>query len=121
MKVSLICPTNYYGASATRGVYYPMGILLVGSLVKDTFPDWQVDVIDGEIHSQPDLEKRILGADVLGLSANTNNYQSCLDLANFAKGSGTKRVVIGGPHASAILRHKERRIPVAELILNNQE
>ena len=85
MKISLVCPTNYYGESATKGIYYPMGILLVGSLVRDTFPSWDVNVIDGEIYSQTELEERINGADVLGLSANTNNYQNCLDLAEKAK------------------------------------
>ena len=120
MRVSLVCPTNFYGASATRGIYYPMGVLLVGSLVKDTFPDWQVDVIDGELHDKSKLEKLIEGTDVLGLSANTNNYQHCIDLANFAKARGTTRVVVGGPHASAILRHQDKQTPMSELILRNR-
>lgn len=119
MKISLICPTNYYGESATKGIYYPMGILLVGSLVKDTFPSWEVDVIDGELCSKTDLEQRVMGSDFLGLSANTNNYQHCLDLAEFAKKQGVKKVVVGGPHASAVLTHK-KRIPMAEVILKNQ-
>jgi radical SAM superfamily enzyme YgiQ (UPF0313 family) len=120
MKISLVCPTNYYGASATRGLYYPMGILLVGSLAKDTMPSWEVDVVDGELYSQSELEKRLKGADTLGLSANTNNYQNCIELAEFAKSSGTRKVVIGGPHASAVINHDERKIPMAELILRNQ-
>lgn len=58
MKISLVCPTNYYGESATRGIYYPMGILLVGSLVKDTFPSWDVRVIDGELYKEDDLDRK---------------------------------------------------------------
>lgn len=120
MKITLVCPTNYYGASATRGIYYPIGILLVGSLVKDTFPKWDVETIDGELFSKSELEQKIIGTDVLGLSANTSNYQSCLELANFAKEHGAKKVIIGGPHASAILTKDKKRIPMAKLILRNQ-
>lgn len=97
-----------------------MGILLVGSLLKDTFPAWNVDVIDGELYSSLELEQRILGSDVLGLSANTNNYQSCLELAQFAKRHDVKRVVIGGPHASVVLPLNPP-IPMAELILHHQQ
>ena len=121
MKISLICPTNYYGASATKGIYYPMGILLVGSLAKDTFPSLEVNVIDGELYKKNELESMIEGTEVLGLSSNTNNYQHCTDLANFAKTHGTQLVVIGGPHASAILRYGNKQIPMAELILRNQQ
>lgn len=121
MKISLVCPTNYYGASATRGIYYPMGVLLVGSLVKDTFPSWDVKVFDGELYEERDLESLVSGSDVLGLSANTNNYQHCLDLANFAKNNGTNLVVLGGPHASAILRHEDKQRSMSELILRNQQ
>lgn len=120
MKVVLICPTNYYGASATRGVYYPMGVLLVGSLVKDTFPSWDVQVVDGELYEKTDLALRIDDADVVGLSANTNNYQHCVDLADFANSQGTRHVILGGPHASAVLADGKRSIPMAELILRNQ-
>ncbi len=120
MKISLVCPTNYYGASATRGLYYPMGVLLVGSLVKDTFPTLDVRVIDGELHEMNELESMVSGSDILGLSANTNNYQHCVHLANFAKSHGTKSIVMGGPHASAILRHGDKQTPMSNLILRNQ-
>jgi len=120
MKTTLICPTNFYGGSATRGIYYPMGILVVGSLVKDAFPSWEVEIFDGELYSEQELQERIRGTDILGLSANTNNYQHCLNLARYAKEQGTQRVVIGGPHASAILNLGDRRVPMAEIILRNR-
>ena len=121
MKITLICPTNYYGASATKGIYYPMGILLVGSLIKDTFPAWDVEVIDGELFSKSELEQKVIGTDVLGLSANTCNYQSCLELANFAKEHDTRQVIVGGPHTSAILTKGKEIIPMAKLILRNNQ
>ena len=120
MNIALVCPTNYYGASATKGIYYPMGTLLVGSLVKDTFPSLGVNIFDGELYGKEGLESKIDGVDVLGLSANTNNYQHCIDLARFAKDHGTRRVVIGGPHASASIIHNNSTVPMAELILRNQ-
>lgn len=102
MNITLVCPTNAYGKSATKGIYYPMGILSVGSLIKDTMPSWNVKVIDGELHEISDLEAIIEDADILGLSANTNNYPYCLSLAEHAKRKGIKHVIIGGPHATAV-------------------
>ncbi len=121
MKISLVCPTNYYGESATRGIYYPMGVLSVGSLIKDSFPSYDVSVIDGELYSKEELIDKIKDADVLGLSANTNNYPLCLELAETAKEQGSK-VVIGGPHATAlptqILRNRDY---VDAVIVNDGE
>lgn len=121
MKITLVCPTNYTGASATRGIYYPLGILLVGSLVKDTHPSWDVAVIDGETASPEALEARFGETDILGLSANTNNYQHCIRLAESAKAKGVRSVVVGGPHASSVLRSRDEAMPLAGLILNNQQ
>lgn len=119
MKVSLICPTNYYGESATRSIYYPMGILLVGSLIKDSFPSWDVSVIDGELYSTKELEQKLDSVDVLGLSANTNNYPLCLELAKFAKDHGTKRVILGGPHATALPRQILQNQPSIDGVIVN--
>lgn len=110
MKITLICPTNKYGKSATSSIYYPMGILLVGSWIKDTFPEVEVEILDGERYSLKELEQKLIGTTVLGLSANTNNYPHCLQLAERAKESGVSKVVLGGPHATA----------VPEQILRNQ-
>ncbi|MFH0869672.1 MAG: radical SAM protein [archaeon] len=117
MKITLVCPTNYHGASATKGIYYPMGVLLVGSLVKDTFPEFDVKVLDGEVIGISEIEREIRDADIVGLSVNTSNYSSCLELSKFAKASDVKKVILGGPHASAILPNNA---PMAELILKNQ-
>lgn len=102
MNITLVCPTNAYGKSATKGIYYPMGIVAVGSLIKDTMPSWHVKVIDGELHEISDLEAKIEDADILGVSANTNNYPYCLRLAEHAKRKGIKHVIMGGPHATAV-------------------
>lgn len=120
MKVSLVCPTNDHGESASKGIYYPMGILSVGSVLKDTYPDIEVQLLDGELYATNDLERKVFGSDILGLSANTCNYQYCLDLAEFAKESGVRQVILGGPHASAILDRDGIKVPMAELILRNR-
>ncbi|HLD06481.1 MAG TPA: cobalamin-dependent protein [Candidatus Nanoarchaeia archaeon] len=117
MKITLICPTNYYGTSATSGIYYPMGILAVGTRLRQAFPDAEVAVIDGEIDSRP-LEELIRGSDVVGFSANTNNYPHVKEGARIAKEQGIS-VVVGGPHASAVIRHQGGRMPMAENILRN--
>src|SRR3989344_9355669 len=97
MKISFICPRNTYGESATSGIYYPMGILLVGSKLKGH----EVQILDGELYSDSELEEKIRDSDIVGLSANTDNYPCCLSLVAKAENA---RVVVGGPHASAVLK-----------------
>ena len=110
-SIALICPTNKYGKSATSSIYYPMGILLVGSYVKDTYPHWEVSLYDGERYSQEELKGKLADFNIVGLSSNTNNYPLCVELANAAKMSGVEKVILGGPHATAlptqILRNQE--------------
>ncbi len=103
-SIVLVCPSNEgWGESATRGIYYPGGILAVGSHVKDFFPSWSVTLFDGELSTMNELEQKLASHDfdVLGLSANTNNYQNCLRLAKLSKEKGAS-IVLGGPHATAI-------------------
>ena len=97
-----------------------MGILLVGSLLKDTLPSLEVEILDGELYTESELEEKVRGSEILGLSANTNNYQNCVKLANYAKRSGTRKVIVGGPHASATLSYKDKKISMAGNILRNQ-
>lgn len=104
LNILLVCPSNEgWGKSATRGIYYPGGILAVGSRVKDVMPNWNVSLVDGELHRINDLEKMLATTDfhILGLSANTNNYQNCLRLAQNGKEKGAT-IVLGGPHATAV-------------------
>ena len=59
-RITLICPTNAYGSSATSGIYYPMGILLVGSVAKKRL-NCEIKLIDGEGKSISYLEKKLAG------------------------------------------------------------
>ena len=113
-RITLICPTNAYGSSATSGIYYPMGILLVGSVAKKRL-NCEIKLIDGEGKSISYLEKKLAGANVLGLSANTDNYPYCVQLANFAKNNGIQKVVIGGPHSTARARQILQNQPAIDI------
>lgn len=114
-RITLICPTNAYGSSATSGIYYPMGILLVGSIAKKNL-DCETHIIDGEGKSISNLEKSLEGMDIVGLSSNTDNYPYCVQLAIAAKNKGVKKVVIGGPHVTARAKqiiHNQPSIDIA--------
>ncbi|MEK6825817.1 MAG: radical SAM protein [Nanoarchaeota archaeon] len=113
-NITLICPTNAYGSSATSGIYYPMGILLVGSVVKKRM-NCEMNLVDGEGKSVSDLEKAIIGTKILGLSANTDNYPYCVQLANFSKNIGIQKIVIGGPHSTARARQILQNQPAIDI------
>ncbi len=115
-KITLICPTNAYGSSSTSGIYYPMGILLVGSVAKKRL-NCKISLIDGEGKSISDLEKELTETTILGLSANTDNYPYCVRLANFAKNNGIQKVVIGGPHSTARARQILQNQPAIDIAI----
>lgn len=105
LNIVLVCPSNEgWGKSHTYGIYYPGGILAVGSKIKDFMPFWNIKIYDGELYKLSDLENILskLDIDILGLSANTNNYQNCLYLGKRAKERGVKKVLLGGPHITAV-------------------
>lgn len=82
------------------GIYPPLCLVWLGSYIKKELPSYEVEILDGEILSQQDLEGRING-DVVGFSVHAGNYSTALPLAEKAKKKGAK-VIIGGPYASVI-------------------
>jgi radical SAM superfamily enzyme YgiQ (UPF0313 family) len=95
-------------SQATRSPRYaqwpqPLGILSVGTYVKQNNPGVEVELLDG--NNVLDLHQVIdkLDADVVGISATAGSYCNALRVAKAAKARGA-RVVLGGAAATPLAR-----------------
>lgn len=97
-------PANY-GGGANDGAYYPVGLLSLGTLVREKRPEEVVSIVD--LHHHPNFQPV---GDIIGISSSsTLNYRNVLKLARKAKDAGAL-VVLGGSHvtqlADQILRNR---------------
>jgi radical SAM superfamily enzyme YgiQ (UPF0313 family) len=86
----------------------PLGILSVGTYIKQNNPGVEVEILDGNNVLSLDEVKSRIDADLVGISATALGYDHAIELAKFAKTRGA-RVVLGGatatPLAKEILRY----------------
>jgi len=86
----------------------PLGILSVGTYVKQNNPGVEVEILDGNNVLTLDQVIDRLDADVVGISATAVGYPNAIKVAEAAKHKGA-RVVLGGaaatPLAKEILTH----------------
>lgn len=111
MKIQLFCPKATIGKGANDGLYWPVGLLNIGTYIKQADLNTEVEIYDGELYPDINALKACIDpeARVVGISTNTINYENCLRLARKAKSLGLN-VILGGPHATFF----------TELILQNQ-
>ena len=101
-KVQLIFPAGGSKLSST-GILPPLGIIALGTYVKEKIPSVEIEVIDGAIYSQKNILGNLKG-DILGLSVTAANYLNSLEIAKRAKEKGIN-VIVGGPHST--IEHKK--------------
>jgi anaerobic magnesium-protoporphyrin IX monomethyl ester cyclase len=86
----------------------PLGILSVGTYIRQNNPGVEVEILDGNNVLTLDQVMDKLDADVVGISATAVGYDNAIKVARAAKQKGA-RVVLGGatatPLAREILRH----------------
>jgi len=86
----------------------PLGILSIGTYVKQNNPSVEVEILDGNNVLTLDEVKSRIDADVVGISATAVGYDNAIEVAKVAKQRGA-RVVLGGaaatPLAGEILRY----------------
>lgn len=101
MKILFCNPKNSEGTTHSRkGMYVPLGMLSVSTVLKEKFGD----NIDITIYDE-DVERVDLNSfnkfDIIGFYSTTFNYQTCVKYAIQSKSYG-KITVLGGPHASVL-------------------
>jgi len=81
----------------------PLGILSVGTYIKQNNPGVEVEILDGNNVLTLDQVIDKLDADVVGISATAGGYDNAIKLAKVAKQKGA-RVVLGGATATPLAK-----------------
>jgi len=76
----------------------PLGPLILATLIHQKFPDWQVEVLDGNLVPGDELLNR-LDADIFCFTCWSSNYDSAAKVARYVKEKFPDSIVLfGGPH-----------------------
>jgi radical SAM superfamily enzyme YgiQ (UPF0313 family) len=81
----------------------PLGILSVGTYLKQNNPGVEVEILDGNNVLTLDEVKSRIDADLVGISATAVGYAHAIEMAKVAKERGA-RVVLGGAAATPLAR-----------------
>ena len=116
MKVLICYPpvSEEYEKIRDAGVTPHLSLLCLGTHIRNSFSDVDVDLVDGHHDSYVKICKKIQkeNYDIIGFSVDFTNYVSSVRLANFAKKCNSKtKIGCGSNHASNLYRQ----------ILTNQE
>ncbi|WP_028313372.1 B12-binding domain-containing radical SAM protein [Desulfatibacillum aliphaticivorans] len=101
MKVAICNPMNVSETKHSRkGMYVPLGILSIATLIKQELKDSvEIVVLDEDV--TPIDPADLAAYDVVGFYATTFNYPTCVTYAKAAKKHGCT-TILGGPHPSVL-------------------
>ncbi|MFC1972687.1 cobalamin-dependent protein [Chloroflexota bacterium] len=81
----------------------PLGIVSVGTYMKQNNPGVEVEILDGNNVLTLDEVKSRVDADLVGISATALGYDHAIEVAKVAKKRGA-RVILGGATATPLAR-----------------
>lgn len=108
-KVQLInapLDTDIRGAGHLSA-YPPLGLLYLGTYIKDNYPEIETEIIDGSVTPMNDIK---IDADLVGIGALVSNYSNTLKIGKEAKNKNAT-VILGHDYAKTskdlILRNRD--------------
>ncbi|HHT9112720.1 MAG TPA: B12-binding domain-containing radical SAM protein [Candidatus Wunengus sp. YC65] len=84
----------------------PMGLLSIKNYIKHFYPDVQIEIIDGMLEAEKNLQNKLEGIsfnDLVGISITSGNSGAAFNIAKRLKDKGAF-VLVGGPHVSLFYR-----------------
>ncbi len=81
----------------------PLGILSIGTYIKQNNPGAEVEILDGNNVLTLDEVKHRLAADLVGISTTALNYDNAIEVAKIAKKRGAQ-VILGGATATPLAK-----------------
>jgi len=85
-----------------NSIYPPLGLLSIATYLDSKFAeDVNIRLIDLGVDAPDNLEDLIRDSDLVGISANSFNYNNTLEISRIAKDSGAI-TVLGGVHARSL-------------------
>ena len=85
-KIQLIQPIvpNIWEKDIREGCHPPLGLLSIGTYIKKYYPNCEIELLDGNLLDQNELERKIEG-DILGITITTRTYPSAQKIAKIGK------------------------------------
>ena len=94
----------------------PLGILSVGTYIKQNNPGVAVEILDGNNVLTLEEVKSRIDADLVGISATAGGYDNAIEVAKVAKQRGA-RVVLGGAAATPLAREVLRYYDFVDAVI----
>jgi radical SAM superfamily enzyme YgiQ (UPF0313 family) len=115
-KIVLIHPINdadYKTPFIRENKCPPTGLLILAKIIKDHFPEYQVQVLDSL--EQETVSQKIQGAKIVGVTSIYANHQNCLSILERAKQNGSC-TWIGGMNATVLARQILNKRPYVDYV-----
>lgn len=101
MDVQLLSPVPDQGFAYNQGIYWPVGLLTIGSVLRRSLPSLDVQILDEAVLGRDEVGRQ-LRAPIVGIQASSClSYGGVIRLARLAKARGAT-VIVGGAHASEV-------------------
>jgi radical SAM superfamily enzyme YgiQ (UPF0313 family) len=94
----------------------PLGLLYIGRSLEDEGHHPEIIDFNKEKHPMKTLEKKLLSADVVGISVDNDSYNESSEIANFIRQKDPSiPIIIGGPHCTLYKEKSLRNLPAANV------
>ncbi|MBT3406403.1 B12-binding domain-containing radical SAM protein [Candidatus Woesearchaeota archaeon] len=100
MKLQLVLPQEENYQPLNEGWWLPLGLTSIGTSVKASHPDVEVEILDGRHVPNDEISNRLDG-DIVGFGPSVTSYVPALRMAKELKEkSPSSLVVFGGPYVT---------------------
>lgn len=123
MKILLINPRASYCGEISQKCYPPASLMYLASALRDS--GFEPEIIDANAFalSDPEIESRISKArpDIIGMSLYSDILSHVYSLVNLAAKCAPKaKIVLGGPHATAVPEQTLEQFSNADFVLSGE-
>ncbi|RLE39321.1 hypothetical protein DRJ17_01210 [Candidatus Woesearchaeota archaeon] len=118
MKVQLIQPAvnKKYSRILSSGTIQPIGLISLATFLHKNLPEIDVEVFDGEVTPEEEIEKCIDG-DIVGVGSTLVTHDNALRIAEIAKEKGAT-TIMGGKNASVLAENILRNRPYIDYVIS---
>lgn len=108
------------GHSKQKGsIMPPLGLLTLAAVVRRDCPDWDVEVLDLEVHQ--DSTPAFDDYDAVGITGTTAHMPHAYEIVRQARNANPRALIImGGPHATFCATHLLKNLPQLDAVVKGE-